>query len=183
MGIMKRGNLAKYWNKCAITQIPFFGKYLSRNSYQLLLANFHAASDTINPAKGQPGHDPLHKIRPLVDMCKQNFQLIYRPGRCILLDEGSCPFKGRNSWICYNKDKPNKWAFKIFEVCDAKNGFICGFDIYCGKGMTECAVDAPVTDNTCTVTTKTVIGLLDSMQLLNKHHFVYLETIGTIPMN
>ena len=28
MGIMKRGNSAKYWSACNITKLNFFGKYL-----------------------------------------------------------------------------------------------------------------------------------------------------------
>ena len=49
MGIMKRGNAAKYWSNCDITKLDFFGKYLSRNLYQMLLSNFHCAPNTHNP--------------------------------------------------------------------------------------------------------------------------------------
>ena len=175
MGIMKRGNLAKYWASCNITKLDFFGKYLSRNAYQMLLSNFHCAPDSNNPPKGVPGHDPLHKIRPLVKMCQQNFHLKYRPGKCLSFDEGCCGFRGRVNFLTYNKDKPQKWAIKLFEVADAENGFVCGFDVYCGKNETSCANNATVFDPECTQTTKTVVGLLDSVQLLGKGHFVYLD--------
>ena len=95
IGVMKRGNAAKYWSNCNITKLDFFGKYLSRNSYQVLISNFHCAPDFPNPLNGRPGHDPLHKIRPLVKMCQDNFHLKYRPGRFLSLDEGSCRFRGR----------------------------------------------------------------------------------------
>ena len=64
---------------------------------------------------------------------------------------------------------------KNFEVADALNGFVCGFDVYCGKYETSCAKNASVLDQDCTQTTKTVVGLLDSVQLLDKGHFVYLD--------
>ena len=64
---------------------------------------------------------------------------------------------------------------KIFEVADALNGFVCGFDVYCGKNKIACANNAPILDPDCTQTTKTVVGLLDSVQLLGKGHFVYLD--------
>ena len=64
---------------------------------------------------------------------------------------------------------------KIFEVADALNGFVCGFDVYCGKNQVSCANDAKVFDKDCTQTTKTVVGLLDSLQLLEKGLFVYLD--------
>ena len=175
MGVMKRGNAAKYWLNCDITKLDFFGKYLSRNSYQMLLSNFHCAPNTHNPPRGWPGHDPLHKIRPLMTMCQENFHLKYRPGRCLSVDEGGCGFRGRVQFLTYNKDKPNKWAIKLFEVADSKNGFVCGLDIYCGKNATLCARNAPIADPKCSQTTKTVVGLLDSVQLLDNGHIVYLD--------
>ena len=144
VGVMKRGNAAKYWSNCDITKLDFFGKYLSRNSYQMLISNFHCAPDFPNPPNGRPGHDPLHKIRPLVKMCQDNFHLKYRPGRLLSLDEGSCGFRGRVKFLTYNKDKPQKFAMKLFEVADSKNGYVCGFDIYCGKNETSCANNTQV---------------------------------------
>ena len=156
-------------------KLDFFGKYMSRNGYQMLLSNFHCAPDSSNPLKGTPGHDPLHKIRPLVNMCQNNFHLKYRPGKCLSFDEGCCGFHGRVKFLTYNKDKPQKWAIKLFEVADAENGFVCGFDVYCGKNETSCANNSNVLDPECTQTTRTVIGLLDNVQLLDKGHFVYLD--------
>ena len=64
---------------------------------------------------------------------------------------------------------------KLFEVADSKNGYVCGFDIYCGKNETSCANNAQLMDPYCTQTTRTVIGLLDSVQLLGKGHIEYLD--------
>ena len=52
---------------------------------------------------------------------------------------------------------------------------MCGLDIYCEKNATLCAKNAPVTGPKCTQTTKTVVGLLDSVQLFEKGHIVYLD--------
>ena len=108
-------------------------------------------------------------------MCQDNFHLKYRPGKFLSLDEGSCRFRGRVKFLTYNKDKPQKWAMKFFEVADSKNGYVCGLDIYCGKNETSCTNNAQVIDPDCTQTTRTVIGLLDSVQLLGKGHIVYLD--------
>ena len=175
MGIMKRGNAAKYWSNCDTTKLDFFGKYLSRNSYQMLLSSFHCSPNTQKPPHGRSGHDPLHKIRPLLGMCQENFHLKYRPGRVLSVDEGSCRFRGKVKFLTYNKDKLNKWAINFFVVADSKNGFVCGLDIYCGKNAILCAKNAPVMDPKCTQTTKTVVGLMDSVQLLDKGHIVDLD--------
>ena len=57
---------------------------------------------------------------------------------------------------------------KLFEVADSNNGYVGGFDTYCGKNETSFANNAQVMDPDCTQTTRTVIGLLDSVQLLGK---------------
>ena len=62
-----------------------------------------------------------------------------------------------------------------YQVADSKNGYVCGFDIYCGKNETSCANNAQVMDPICTQTTRTVVGLLDSVKLLGKGHIVYLD--------
>ena len=84
--------------------------------------------------------------------------------------------------LTYNKDKPKKWAIKLFEVADSKNGYVCGFDIHCGKNETSCGKNAQVMDPDCTQMTRTVVGLLDSVQLLGR---VILSTliISTILIN
>ena len=74
--------------------------------YQMLLCNFHCAPNRNNPSKGAPGHDPLHKVRPLVEMCQRNFHLKYRPEKCLSFNEGCCGFSGRFKFLTYNKDKP-----------------------------------------------------------------------------
>ena len=80
MGIMKIGNAGKYWSLCNITKLDFFGKYMSRNGYQMLLSNYYCSQDYNNPPKGAPSHDLLHKIRPLVDMCQKNLFFITDQG-------------------------------------------------------------------------------------------------------
>ena len=52
-GCDEKGNAAKYWSNCDITKLDFFGKYLSRNSYQMLISNIHCAPNYQNPPKGK----------------------------------------------------------------------------------------------------------------------------------
>ena len=39
------------------------------------------------------------------------------------------------SFKCYNVAKPAKWYLKLFEVSDARAGFIIGFEVYTGKKL------------------------------------------------
>ena len=158
VGIMKRGNAAKYWANCDITKLDFFGKYLYRNFYQMLLSNFYCTTNSLNPPPRWPGHDPLHKIRPFLTMCQENFHLKYRTGWFLSVDEGGCGFRGKVKFLFYNKDK-------TFWGCRLKKG-IC---LWVGHLLWEkcyiCAKSTPVRDPTCRQTTKTIVGLLDSVQL------------------
>ena len=95
------------------------------------------------------------------------------------LDEAGCPFKGRVKFRCYNKTKPAKFHIKQFQICEASTGYICGFDIYCGKGKTKSVLNARVLDKDSTVTTKVVMGLLEMTNVLDKGHFIYLDNYYT----
>lgn len=162
-------------------ETPFFGRYMSKNIFQLLLSNLHIANDDLNPRRGQPGHDPLHKIRPFISMCEKNFGNVYRPQRELSFDEGCCAWKGRLTFKCYNPSKPNKFHIKLFQICEADSGYISGFEVYSGKGGASCSDNAPVLDQSCTRTTKLVVGLLDKTNLLNKGMHIYMDNYYSSP--
>ena len=64
---------------------------------------------------------------------------------------------------------------KIFEVSDARTGYVVGFDIYTGKNSTESTKIAKTLDPDCTQTTKTVVGLMQKCNVVRKDHHVYLD--------
>ena len=133
MELVKKTNVAKYWSTNSLTRTPFFGKMLSRNTFQNILVNLHISDNNTDYPHDNPNHDPLHKVRPFIQMCKITFQLVYRPGCDLSFDEACCRFKGR-VWLCvYNANKLAKFHMKLFQICEAKSGYICAFDIYTGK--------------------------------------------------
>ena len=105
---------------------------------------------------------------------KKKFKRCYKLGRDLSFDEGCCPFKGRLKFWCYNPRKPAKFHIKIFEVSDSKTGYVVGFDVYTGKNK-QTDKTAKTLDPKCTPTTKTVVGLLQSCNLVGKGHYVYLD--------
>ena len=114
-------------------------------------------------------------------MMDTNFLHSYKPGRDISVDEGCCPFKGRALFKCYNPSKPNKWHLKLYEVSDARTGYVVAFEIYSGKGTSRMTMDANVLDPQCNTTTKTVVGLLQNGNLLGKGHHVYMDNYYCSP--
>ena len=69
----------------------------------------------------------------------------------------------------------------MFEVSDSKTGYVVGFDVYTGKNKTDCHKTAKTLDPKCTPTTKTVVGLLQSCNLVGKGYHVYLNNYYSSP--
>ena len=130
--------------------------------------------------RGEADHYPLLLVCPMVEMMQRNFHTKYRPGKELSLDESMCPFKGRVHFKCYNPKKPNRFHIKLFMVSEPSTGYICGFEVYTGdasgqsQGIVQEVQDASKTS--CTV-----LGLLDSVQLLDMVHHVYFDNYYNSP--
>ena len=181
MGLVKKPDVEKYWNTKTKAKVPFFGQYMSRNRFQALLWNFHVNDDSDNPPPNTPGHDPLSKLRPFVDMVERNFIYAYQPAKALSFDEACCPFKGRLKFRVYNKSKPNRFHIKLFQVSEASSGYILGFHIYTGKNSSCVSSLSKPLDPKCCKTTKIVLGLLEATQLLDKGHHIYMDNYYTSP--
>ena len=181
MGLVHKSEVEKYWNMNTYTKIPFFGKYISRNRFQSILWNFHVNDDSQNPSARQPGHDPLCKIRPFIDMVQRNFLYVYKPSKCLSFDEACCPFKGRVKFRVYNPMKPNRFHIKLFQVSEAESGYILGFHVYTGKDSSCISNSSKPLDPYCTKTTKVVLGLLEETNLLDKGHHIYMDNYYSSP--
>ena len=175
MGLVKKPDLEKYWNTNTKAKVPFFGQYMSRNRFQSLLWNFHVNDDSHNPPppRNVPDHDPLCKIRPFVDMLERNFIYAYQPSKSLSFDEACCPFKGRLRFRVYNPMKPNRFHIKLFQIPEATSGYIIRFHIYTGKNALCVSTHSQPLDPDCTKTTKIVLGLLETTNLLDKGHHIY----------
>ena len=181
MGLVEKTKMAKYWSTNSLTRTPFFGKILSRNTFQNILVNLYISDNNTDYPHDNPNHDPLHKVRPFIQMCERTFQLVYRPGCDFSFEEACCPFKGRVQFCVYNANKLAKIHMKLFQICEAKSGYICALDIYTGKDQTRCIQTAQVLDPSCTTTSILVVGLMDSVHLLDKGHCMYMENFYTSP--
>ena len=179
MGLVRKSSIESYWNNSDIVATPFFGQYMSRNTFQNILSNFQVVDNKDDIPRNRPGHDPLFKVRPFLDMMERTFKQSFKPGRDLSFDEGCVPFKGKVRFRCYNPAKPAKFHIKLFSVNDAKTGFCLGFDVYVGKGLTRCATQGTLLDDNCTQTTKVVFGLLSQCGLLDKGHRVYMDNYYT----
>ncbi|XP_064641920.1 piggyBac transposable element-derived protein 4-like [Lineus longissimus] len=108
-------------------------------------------------------------MRPITDMFLQKFRDAVSPTREISLDEGTCAFKGRVSFRVYNKDKPEKWGIKLYEVCESKGGYCFEFEVFTGRENQQ----------TQDITYHTVMRLCDPY--LDKGHILYMDRYYSSP--
>ena len=181
MGLVRKGCLEKYWNHGETVKTPFFGTYMGRNTFQAILSNLQVSDSTLDLPRNNRNHDPLFKVCPMLDMMDRTFVQSYKSGRDLSFDEACCPYKGRVIFRCYNPKKPAKWHIKIFEVSDARTGYVIAFDVYAGKNKTRCALNADVLDPQSSQTTRIVMGLMKKGHLLGRGHHVYMDNYYTSP--
>lgn len=58
------------------------------------------------------GYDRLFKVRPILDLLKQNMRKV-APEQRQSIDGQVIPFKGRSTVKQYLKSKPHKWGYKV----------------------------------------------------------------------
>ena len=92
----------------------------------------HLADNEAYVAKGQPGHDPLYKLRPFLESFIANCQAAYNPNRELSVDEAMVGFKGRLAFIQYLPNKPTKWGMKAYVLADSITGYVLNWRLYTG---------------------------------------------------
>ena len=113
-----------------------FSSIFTRNRFSLIMRFLHLNNSSQYIPKGQPGHDPLYKIRPFMEPLLQNFQKSYNLRRKIAVDEPMIGYKGRLSFIQYLPNKPTKWGMKAFVLADSVTAYTWAWKLY--TGMIRC---------------------------------------------
>ena len=161
MGIVKKPTINDYWSSTASIHTSYASQVMGRDRFKSILAFLHVNDNSLMIPREQDGHDPIHKIRPFVEHLQERFKAVYEPEREICIDEAMCPFKGRSRFKVYMKDKPTKWGFKFYEVCESTSGYVYRFEMFCqDRRLSNKPFDV-------------VLRLLRPM--LNKGHHVFMD--------
>ena len=105
---------------------------MKRDRFSLLMKFLHLNDSSLYKKKGEPGHDPLYKLRPFLTPLIANFQQSYTLHREVSVDESMIGFKGRLGFIQYMPKKPQKWGMKAFVLSDSHNGYMYNWHLYTG---------------------------------------------------
>ena len=167
MGVLDKPTYASYWTKDNIFSTPFFPTAMARDRFLLLMSALHVNDNTTAVPRGRDGFDRLHKVRPLIDHCSDKFGSVYKPERCLAIDETMVPWTGRLSFKQYIPIKPEKYGIKLFQVCESTTGYSCIFQVYAGKD------DTRQPDPGQTITERVVLDLM--APFLNKGHCLFMD--------
>lgn len=132
MGLISYPSIEDYWVTSWPFATPTFSSILSRDRFSLLMKFLHLNDSTKYVPKGQPGYDPLYKLRPFVDPLLANFKAAYTLGRELSVDEAMIGFKGRLWFLQYLPKKPTKWGMKAFVLADSVTGYTYNWKLYTG---------------------------------------------------
>ena len=92
---------------------------MKRDRFSLHMRFLHLNDNSNYRRKGEPGHDPLYKLRPFLTPLVANFQSAYTLHHELSIDENMNGFKGHLGFIQYMPKKPTKLGMKAFVLSDA----------------------------------------------------------------
>jgi hypothetical protein len=147
-------------------------EHFTRDRFLAILAFLHLNDSEKQVTVGQPGYDPLFKVRPLLDLLSPLFESQFDTYQQLSVDEAMIPFKGRLGFKQYMKDKPTKWGIKVFVLADAHNGYVKRFQIYTGK-------NSSLDSNELGLCSRVIVELLSGFEYA--HPQVYMDNYYTSP--
>lgn len=120
MGLSRKGVTAEYWSKKFMKGDKDVQKIMSRDRFRDILSKLHVCDHTdvskqrcLPDGSVNPNHDPLYKVRELIDHCSAMFRESYMPGQFTSIDEMMIPMKNRIGIKQYIKGKPTKWGLIV----------------------------------------------------------------------
>ncbi|GFR82719.1 PiggyBac transposable element-derived protein 4-like [Elysia marginata] len=163
-GVHKLPSYLFYWSSDPLLHVPAVASVMSRNRYQQISRYLHLTNSVAQPKRNQPGFDPLHKIRPAIELVQRACQTLYAPGCALAVDEAMIPFKGRLYFKQYIRNKPTPWGVKVWCCAESSTGYLTDFIFYTGK---------------CDTRMPNGLGHHVVMSLANRHldklHHIYMD--------
>jgi hypothetical protein len=119
MDITKMPTIFSYWANNS-RSIPWFGKMMSRNRFQLLLKFSHLTDNSKLLPPGNEKYDPCAKFQPIVDHANRLFHHHYTPHEHLSVDETLVGTKSHSQLLQYLPNKhTHKWGIKFWMLCDS----------------------------------------------------------------
>ena len=112
MGLVRMPTIDCYWKRTSLYRNDVACSTMTRNRFQLLLANWRFADN--DEAAG----DRTHKVNALMSMLVTKFPNAQSPPENMVIDETMIPFRGRLQFRQYLPGKAHKHGVKLFKLFD-----------------------------------------------------------------
>lgn len=170
MSVQHFPNIRAYWS-------PKYGyepiySVMSNNRFEQLKKILHFNNNDHHKAIGDPGHDRLFKIRPVIDELNSKFSSVPMDQR-LSIDEQMCATKVAHFLKQYLPNKPHKWGFKLYVLCSLQ-GFAHNFEVYAGQDLTNKPENEPDLGSTSNIVLRLARGIPRQVG-----HIVYFDNFYT----
>ena len=156
-----------HWSKDSCLHYAPIAEKIPRWRFREISRYLHCVNNDHLAPRGDPSHDRLGKVRPLIDYLGSRFAALYEPSKNLAVDEAIIKFQGRSSLKQYMPAKPIKRGIKVWVLGDSSNGYFSRFEVYTGR-----KADRQVGLGAHVVQTLT-------KELKNKYHHVYFDNYFT----
>ena len=167
MGINHLPSVDDYWSN-DLRYAPIADK-IPRWRFREISRYLHFVNNDQLALRGDPTHDRLGKVRPIIDHLGSKFASLYEPSQNLAVDEAMIKFQGRSSLKQYMPAKPIKHGFKVWVLGDSTNGYFSRFEVYEGR-----KADRPVHVGLGEYVVKTL-----TKELKHKYHHVHFDNFFT----
>ena len=167
MGINRLPSIDDYWSKDPLLHYAPISNRIPRWRFREISRYLHFVNNDDLAPQGDPMHDRLGKVQPLIEYLSSKFSSLYHPSKNIAVDEAMIKFQGRSALKQYMPMKPIKRGIKVWVLGDSTNGYFSRFQVYTGRQMNrEVGLGEHV-----------VRTLTDHLK--HKHHHVFFDNFFT----
>lgn len=158
MGLNIKPEIEDYFSNHVLYHQAFFKNIFSKERFLQIFWTLHLNPPPEGPVKGMISRSV--QVRNTIAYLDKKFREYYIPSKAIRIDESTVGFKGRVVIKDYNKDKPKRWALKMFTATDSANGYVCGIEPYIGKSTKTSLVRPDLL-----MTSRVVLTLIEKYEL------------------
>ena len=123
-------NTRDYWSSKEGRSVQIIQNQMTLQRFEKIRELLHFNDKETMPNRNDPSRDRIYLVRPIVDTLNRTFNSVPKLSR-LSVDEQMCSTKIGNYMKQYLPNKPKKWGFKLFVLCDT-TGYAYKFEIYSG---------------------------------------------------
>ena len=135
MGINRLPSIDDYWSKDPPLHYAPISNRIPHWRFREISRYLHFVNNDDLAPQGDPMHDRLGKVRPLIEYLSSKFSSLYHPSKNIAVDEAMIKFQGRSALKQYMPMKPIKRRIKVWVLGDSTKGYFGRFQVYTGRQM------------------------------------------------